>query len=337
LRIFVCEFVTGGGFSGADLPAGLRREGDMMLRALVKDLSDLPEITVRVARDRRMPALDLPAEVCWIEPGEDPWPAWRRLIADADAVLPIAPETKGLLEQLSTLVLQSRRNLLASRPDAVRRAASKIDTAVLLSGLGIPTIPTAPVRSALDGAPPNTTAGWVVKPDDGAGSEETRLLSDRDELRRWAATRADIGRFVIQPYLPGRPTSLSLLCGDGRALVLSCNGQDVSIEGGCFRYRGGVVGGSEACRALYEPIAAQIAAAMPDLWGHVGVDLVETASGPVVLEVNPRMTTSYAGLRGWLGLNPATLLLQLANGGWDSVTKTSQPRQTAVRVHVDAA
>jgi predicted ATP-grasp superfamily ATP-dependent carboligase len=41
------------------------------------------------------------------------------------------------------------------------------------------------------------------------------------------------------------------------------------------------------------------------------VDLVATASGPVVLEINPRLTTSYCGLRPALHLNAAELVLRL--------------------------
>jgi predicted ATP-grasp superfamily ATP-dependent carboligase len=47
----------------------------------------------------------------------------------------------------------------------------------------------------------------------------------------------------------------------------------------------------------------------------VGVDLVETSDGPVVLEVNPRLTTSYCGLRTARGLNPAALVMGLLSGG----------------------
>jgi hypothetical protein len=67
LRVFVCEFVTGGGFIDTELPGGLHREGDMMLRALVKDLSDVPGVSVVVTRDRRLPACELPAEIRTIE------------------------------------------------------------------------------------------------------------------------------------------------------------------------------------------------------------------------------------------------------------------------------
>jgi len=50
---------------------------------------------------------------------------------------------------------------------------------------------------------------------------------------------------------------------------------------------------------------------MPGLWGLCGVDFVETGAGPVVIEVNPRLTTSYAGLHRAIGINPAHLVLEL--------------------------
>jgi len=43
----------------------------------------------------------------------------------------------------------------------------------------------------------------------------------------------------------------------------------------------------------------------------VGIDLIDTESGPVVLEVNPRLTVSYAGLHSMLGFNPAGKVLAL--------------------------
>ena len=47
----------------------------------------------------------------------------------------------------------------------------------------------------------------------------------------------------------------------------------------------------------------------------MGIDLIETDSGPVVLEINPRLTTTYTGLRDAIGQNPAALILSLASGG----------------------
>lgn len=334
MRLLVCEFVTGGGLAGCELPDGLRREGDMMLRALVKDLTDLPQLSVSAARDWRLPPLDGAVEHRWIAAGDDPWTVWRRCIAEADAVLPVAPETGGALERLTALVLQQERVLLGSRPDAVRRAASKLLTCRSLTEFGIAAVPTWPLRSALEDAALNEHGGLVAKPDDGAGSEDTFLLGGAAALGSWVAGRNDVDRFVVQPYLAGPAVSLSLLCADGRAAVLSCNGQDMRLDGERFRYHGGIVGGREDLRSLCEPIAAGIAAAFPGLWGLVGADLVETSQGLVVLEVNPRVTTSYAGLRHALGRNPAKLLVGLATAGWEAVQPS--PVAQEVEVSVDA-
>jgi tyramine---L-glutamate ligase len=311
LRIFVCEFVTGGGFVGKPLPPGLSREGGMMLQALVKDLADLSGVTVAITRDQRLPDPGLAAAVRTIAPSEDPWTIWHREIAAADALWPIAPETERILERLSTLAVEAGRKLLGSGPDAVRLTASKLTTAIHLGTRGIAVPPTVQLDAALIERLPPSDTGWIVKPDDGAGTEDTVLWRSDRGLYDWAAERADAARFVAQPYLPGPAASLSLLCCDGRATLLSCNSQDVRLDGDRFRYHGGVVGGREAERPRLAPLAGAIAAAIPGLWGHVGVDLIETKRGPVVLEINPRLTTSYVGLRTALGRNPAALVMNL--------------------------
>jgi predicted ATP-grasp superfamily ATP-dependent carboligase len=336
LRVLVCEFVTGGGLAGAVLPASLAREGDMMLRALVKDLADLPDITVVVTRDGRLPAADLPAEIHRIDAGSDPWTLWPKLMELTDAVWPIAPETDGILERLSNLVLDRGKILLGTRPAAVRLTTSKRQTAEHLAAHGIAVAPTMPLATALADELPQSITGWVVKPDDGAGAEDTRLHRSRAALQRWAATRPDVARFVVQAYLAGAAASLSLLCRAGRATLLSCNSQDVRLEGDRFRYHGGAVGGREDRRTAYEPLAARIAAAVPALWGYAGVDLVETAGGPVVLEINPRLTTTYAGLRRALGVNPAGLVLQLLSPDATAIAPPRHIQQQAVEVASDA-
>jgi predicted ATP-grasp superfamily ATP-dependent carboligase len=54
---------------------------------------------------------------------------------------------------------------------------------------------------------------------------------------------------------------------------------------------------------------------MPELWGYAGVDVMRCEQELRVLEVNPRLTTSYAGLRRSLGINPAALVLDLWRSG----------------------
>jgi predicted ATP-grasp superfamily ATP-dependent carboligase len=125
------------------------------------------------------------------------------------------------------------------------------------------------------------------------------------------------------------------LVRDGAARVLSCNRQRVTIDDGRVRYHGGVVGGLEARRAAVAPIAARIAKAIPGLWGYVGVDLIDSPAGPLVLEINPRLTTSYFGLAAAIGRNPAGMVLGLLPGDADlpAAPETVAP----VTVDVDRA
>jgi len=66
---------------------------------------------------------------------------------------------------------------------------------------------------------------------------------------------------------------------------------------------------SERGRVLAR-LAAQVVKAIPGLRGFVGIDLVWHAQrGPVVIEVNPRVTCAYVGLSASLARNLAAELL----------------------------
>lgn len=332
MRLLICEYVTGGGFLGKPLPASLAREGDMMLAALVKDVAGVGGLDIASVRDGRLGDADLPATFRVLAAPDDPWLVWQNAIAAADAVWPIAPETGGALTRLSELVLAAGRTLIGSRPRAVVLAASKLATAEHLAARGIAVVPTVAAQAALNGNLPAAPNGWVVKPDDGAGAESTRLFRRRDDMRRWLGAAPGRDNFVVQPYVKGSAASLSILCQNGRAWLLSCNRQEVAIENSEFRFRGGVVGGLEQRRPLFEPVAAAIAAAMPDLWGYVGIDVIDGAAGPLVLEVNPRLTTSYVGLGRAIRVNPAALVLGLVDRDLDAIERPLRVRAERVDV-----
>jgi predicted ATP-grasp superfamily ATP-dependent carboligase len=332
LRLLICEYVTGGGFLGRPLPASLAREGDMMLAALVKDVAAIGGIEIASVRDVRLRKSDLPATFSALAAGDDPWNVWRNAIETADAVWPIAPETDGALTRLSEFVIAGGRTLIGSRPGAVTLAASKLATAEHLAFRGIAVVPTVSAAAALHDGPPAGRDGWVVKPDDGAGAESTRLFRRSDEMRQWLAAASDRDDLVVQPYVEGMAASLSILCQHGRAWLLSCNRQEIAIENGAFRFCGSVVGGLEQRRLLFEPIAAAVAAAMPDLWGYVGIDFIDGAAGPLVLEVNPRLTTSYVGLARAIRMNPAGLVLGLLDGELGAIERPLRVRAERVEV-----
>jgi predicted ATP-grasp superfamily ATP-dependent carboligase len=326
LQIFAWEYATSGGARVIGASPSMIAEGAMMVRALARDLAVIPGISVRIARDPAADLAVLPATVETVS-ADDPVSHWRRIIRGVDAVWPIAPETGGILEDVTRLVVRSERILLSSRLDALAIARSKMATARHLAAAGLPVVPTLP----LDGPLPRAAQGWVVKPDDGAGAMDTYLFSDATRIERWAAERRS-GGWVVQPFIPGHAASLLILAQDGAGWLLACNLQDVDCTAGAFTYRGGVVGGAEERRRIFEPLAERIVAALPGLWGLIGVDLIDGREGPLVLEVNPRLTTSYVGLAESIGLNPAALVLALQDRPLAALRRRLAPRPVEIRV-----
>jgi tyramine---L-glutamate ligase len=326
LRIFAFEYVTAGGARECAAPASLIAEGAMMLRALAGDLSLAAGVEVVVARDPALALGDIDRDIRTIDPA-NLWAAWGELIVDCDAVWPIAPETGGLLDEVTALADRHGRPVLNSRRDALAVARSKHATAVHLVRAGVPVAATAWASEA----PPASAHGWVAKPDDGAGAVDTHLLPDRAALARWQMQRPRAS-VAVQEFVPGPALSLSTLMQDGACWLLSCNVQHVGCDDGVFAYRGSTVAGAEARRPELEPLAARVATALPGLWGHVGIDVIDGPEGPVVIEINPRLTTSYVGLAESIGLNPAALVLALREQPLGALIRPLAPKPVDVIV-----
>lgn len=306
LKVFAFDYANEGGPMGRDLPRTFRHQGAMLMDALVADLGAVPGVDVctMASLAAQGPQGGLAARGT---PGFGE--RFAACVRAADAVWPLAPESEGLLESLSRHVLRGKRILLGSAPGAVRVAASKFKVARALAESGVPVVPTYRPHASL----PRGRGAWVVKPDDGAGCLDTRLFSDRASALAWLRTSAVQG-YVLQPFIAGKLGSLSLICCDGASRVLSRNLERVAIHDNRFHFLGCTVNGLDDADGALERLAQRVAAALPTLWGYVGVDVILTERGPVVLEVNARLTAAYAGLHASIGCNPASLVIDLLKG-----------------------
>jgi predicted ATP-grasp superfamily ATP-dependent carboligase len=305
MRVFVCEFITGGGCAGTALPASLAREGGMMLSALVDDLLRLPGLEVSIAQDPRID-LKLPNAVRrTLLRDADPWPIWQAMIKASDATWPIAPEIGGALERLSRTVLTGQRLLLGSGPEAIAVAASKSASARVLSAAGIAAI----ACYTPDDKPPASPQGWIVKPDDGAGSEDTCFFDDLNAARAYC--RHTRNNSIIQAYVDGQHLSLSLLCRNGTCTLLSCNEQMIQRHEGRLTLAGIRVNIPSALGHKLTELANAVARALPGLWGYVGLDIILAGEDLMVVDINPRLTTAYVGLHKLLDTNLAGAVLDL--------------------------
>jgi len=274
-----------------------------MRDAVLQDLNQLLGISTLCTYDSRLPKPPHAHQA--VMAGHDVWALWKQCIAEADAVLPIAPETGNVLLALTDAIQARDKTLIGCSAEGVALASSKLATYSVLQSAGVDAVSTYETASF----PAHQFERCVVKPDDGAGCSDAQVLS-RDEFNEWCINHK--AGYVAQPYLEGVPASLSMLCNQGQAWLLSCNRQKVTVvSSGAFVYQGSVLNGVGECWHEFAQLAKAVAQAIPSLTGYIGVDVIIHKNGISVLEINPRLTTSYVSLHKAMGCNPAELLLDL--------------------------
>jgi predicted ATP-grasp superfamily ATP-dependent carboligase len=233
-----------------------------------------------------------------------------RSLREADACILIAPESEGILERLSRRVLDFGGKLFGPHPDAIRLTTDKLSLSRHWQQRGVPTPSTSLAVTGHYDFPA------VLKPRDGAGSESTYLVENvaeyMDRLSRCSR------EMIVQPLVAGEPASIAFLVGPHQTLPLCPARQRLSSDG-LFQYVGGELPlpPQEAERAIHLGRAA-IEAVPSGLFGYVGVDLIlgeaEDGSEDFAIEINPRLTTSYVGLRAATSDNIAEAMLRICAG-----------------------
>ena len=158
-----------------------------------------------------------------------------------------------------------------------------------------------------------TVPGCVTKPRFGAGSAGVKLAAPNDCL----LSSVLLGELIVQPFIPGRAASAAFLIGARESCSLPPAEQFLSSDGN-FRYLGGRLPLPEPFADRAIRIASRAISCVPGLNGYVGVDVIlggpADGSGDFAIEINPRLTTSYIGLRAACEDNLMDLLLRLVRG-----------------------
>jgi hypothetical protein len=154
----------------------------------------------------------------------------------------------------------------------------------------------------------------VFKPVVGVGSSGLSVINDEsqidmavDKMRR----ETKCGSFIVQKLIDGVAASVSLISTGNEASPLTLNRQIVTLSHPFSesRYEGGVVPLRHKLEREALMTAQTTVKSLGGLKGYVGVDMVLSSNGPVVVDVNPRLTTSYIGLRRVVNINPAQAII----------------------------
>jgi predicted ATP-grasp superfamily ATP-dependent carboligase len=322
LKILVYEHISGGGYAEQPLPPSVLSEGYAMLRGLIADFKAAGHETT-VLLDERISRLDAPLDADLVIPvrhSEEPERIITAISKMNDALYIIAPETSRILEEKVKLIEKTGKMSLNCKSNAISQVADKTILYETLQDMGFP-IPktlilnidsaTADVLQAIKKA---LKLPLVFKPVDGTSCSGLSVVKNDDQIepaidkiRQVTSSKC----FIVQEFIDGASASVSLISNGRKALPLSLNSQSLILSPPHTesRYEGGCVPFSHSLEQDAFVLAQKVVEAFPGLRGYVGVDVVLTQREVFVVDVNPRLTTSYVGLRQLGDFNIAQLLI----------------------------
>lgn len=268
-----------------------------MLEALAADAArDVGlDVTVLVDAEQRV---DLPStvHVATVRSGEE-LDALVAAATQADCSLLVAPETDGILADRVARVREAGGCPIAPGATFLTIAADKQATIDALAAAGVP----VPAGRALDAGAPLPAAFHlpaVRKARAGAGCDGLEVIRTRPSPVAALATAAR-----LEALVPGTPVGVSCLCGGGDLEILPPLRQRFS-DGDTPRALGHEPLAGEGLAARAERLARRAVAAIERAAvgelarGWVGIDMIlgsrHDGRDDRVLEVNPRVTTSFA-------------------------------------------
>ncbi|QDU56500.1 ATP-grasp domain-containing protein [Aeoliella mucimassa] len=314
MNLFIYEWVCGGGYLDrlGSAPDSLQREAWAMLSALVADFAALDGCQVATLVEQAYAeGIDAKVEVRLADSERARKSQFGKLVRQADYTVIVAPEFEGILLGLAGRVERLGGRLLSPDAAFVEIASDKQSTYERLYKPRIAT-PRGSVLMSGERFGDGMPYPIVVKPIDGCGS----LGVVRHDGP--GACPLESAAYRWEEFAEGLPVSVAFLCSGEHRLTLEPCVQRLN-QPTDFTYLGGELPLSPEQSQRAHTLAAQAMDALPTTTGYVGVDLVlgdaPDGSDDKVIEINPRYTTSYIGLRAATEANLAATLLSLVTDG----------------------
>lgn len=286
-----------------------------MLAAVTNDFCRVDDCRVVTLWDERLGCCPIErAEVILVRQADEATRLFRRYAAECDATFDIAPELDGVLLERRRMVDAVGGVYLGPSAAAIELCADKLRLADHLTAHGIPTISTRLLGDEL--GVEMQSLPRVVKRRDGAGGLSMQLVQELSQWERIRQSYVEKGwgqRMIAQPFVEGEHLSVAAIVGDeSKTVDIFPVGQQFLSDDGEFRYLGGRIPAELSVQQPVAELVRKTLAVVGGLTGYVGFDILlpaSTAAEPLVVEINPRLTTGYLGYRELADENLAERLL----------------------------
>ncbi len=322
-KILIVDYIVGGGFAEEDLPLDRLAEGYAILRACVEHFAMLGYKISTLIDQRLMQHIRISPihDFISVATYEDFITGLQTLSDKVDYSMTSAPESKGILKDLSSLMQNSKSLYLGSKPESIEIAADKIKTMELAKklGLNVPATFSPSYNDSFEKIQSDVDIlGYplIIKPIDGSGCKGLTKATNADGLRfglQSAHSVTNMENCIVQEFIPGVPISVSIIAKNEKVYPISINRQKLRLDS--KNYTGHYLGGEipfSIPEYKDEIIKTSIKLVKEmGLQGCVGVDLIAGEEGVFVIEVNPRITVPYIALKEITSQNLAQILVDL--------------------------
>ncbi len=332
-NIFLFEFVSGGGFNQVDIPASLFCEGYGMLRSIIADfkLLDFEINTLLDYRIQKSLIKYLKADfIEQVEFHDNYIKKFKKFVKESEYSYIIAPEFSNILFDLTKIVKDNDKKLLSVDLEGIKLGTSKFKTYKFLKANNVNTPRTHLIPSKNGKLDKDfiiqkfkkIKSPIVIKPEDGVGAENIFYFENKQQIIDFFYKNDDnleINRnFILQEFIEGRDLSISLIGNSNNDIILSVNTQNLQIknQNSESKYFGGHTP-IENCKQIRNTLNILFDKInLSKFSGYYGIDFIEKADKTkYFIEINPRLTTSYIGIRNVIENNTAELI-------WDAKFKS---------------
>lgn len=319
-EVLVCEYFVAGGEREFDPQIG--SEGLAVLAALVREFN-MSGFKVKTLLRKEVAWLKecLPAaDVTIVRTDDEFLERFREVASSCEYVALMAPESGGVLLNLVEAAIESGTKVLGPNPEAILLGTDKLKTLELARRLNIPVPSTLPItKMDTEGfASATRELGYpvVIKPRYGVGCEDVYLVRNNDDLAKClkSLSKSQHEEFLVQEYVPGVDASVSVIANGVSCAPLTLNRQFVRISpplpGEGSMYGGGYTPLSHSSGEKAIAYSKKLLERASGFYGYVGLDFVLTNEDAVLMEINPRFTTSLVGIVMVISRSISTILLE---------------------------
>ena len=293
-KILIYEYITGGGLLNEDLTSGLMNEATMIMTSINNCCRKSKYFTYNSFRDHRLLGINDKESIILTDNSKiyD-----LEFLREYDYVLPVLPEIDMRLYRYVKYLEKHGINAVISNSDTIKICSDKLKFYKFCKKNSLPSISTYEKYN-------NSLKNKLIMIKDryGAGCSYNEVIKN-------TKTNEKIGNNkVIQPYINGDDFSVSIYFTKNNFNILTVNKQIIEYKNNKARLQSIIVNIKHNSYLKITSLISSIKNIFPGLYGFVGVDIIIKGDNIFLVEINPRLTTSFIGIYDTLGINIIDLI-----------------------------